>query len=293
MKNLYIIFACFLIISCGKPIAEFALQVDKKTAPAKVQFENKSSKADSFSWDFGDGIKSNESNPTHLFSQSGNYTILLKACKGSKCVMKTEKLHIDAPHECMILLETPYGNMEIMLYNQTPLHRDNFIKLAEEGYFNDLLFHRVINGFMIQGGDPNSRDADAGTQLGSGGPGYTIPAEFVDTLVHIKGALAAARTGDGMNPKKASSGSQFYIVQGRPIMDAQLDALEGQKNIRYTTEARTILKTDGGTPFLDKEYTVFGRVVKGLDVIDKIAAAPTLSGDRPRDDVKMKVKVIK
>jgi cyclophilin family peptidyl-prolyl cis-trans isomerase len=293
MKSLYIFGFCLLFASCGKPIADFAMKIDKKIAPVKVQLDNKSNKADIFSWDFGDGNKSNENSPTHVYSQSGNYTILLKACKGSKCAMKTENLQIDAPHECMILMETPYGNMEIILYNQTPLHRDNFIKLAEEGYYNDLLFHRVINGFMIQGGDPNSRDADSGTQLGSGGPGYTIPAEFVDTLVHIKGALAAARTGDGMNPKKASSGSQFYIVQGRPIMDAQLDALEGQKNIRYSKEARTILKTEGGTPFLDKEYTVFGRVIKGLEVIDKIAASATSQGDRPRENVKMKIKVIK
>ncbi len=293
MKNILFGILVILLTSCAKPIAGFTFKVDKKIAPTNLQINNISTKTDKYYWDFGDGNFSNERNPTHIYLQSGNYTITLKACKGSNCTMKSEKLHIEPPHDCMILLETPYGNMEIMLYNQTPLHRDNFIKLAEDGYYNDLLFHRVINGFMIQGGDPNSREAMPDASLGSGGPDYTIPAEFVDTLVHVKGALAAARTGDGGNPKKASSGSQFYIVQGRPIMDSQLDALEGQKNIKYTAEARTLYKTEGGTPFLDKEYTVFGRVIKGLDVIDKIAAAATMPGDRPREDVKMKVKVIK
>ena len=185
----------------------------------------------------------------------------------------------------MVLISTPFGDMKIKLYDETPLHRDNFIKLAKEGYFDGLLFHRVISGFMIQGGDPNSRNAQPGQPLGSGGPGYTVPAEFNTALIHKKGALSAARLGDQMNPQKASSGSQFYIVQGKPASDYDF-------RIQYTEEQKAIYKSVGGTPFLDQNYTVFGEVVEGLDVIDKIAAVKTAPGDRPLEDVKFTVKVI-
>jgi peptidyl-prolyl cis-trans isomerase B (cyclophilin B) len=183
--------------------------------------------------------------------------------------------------------------MTVWLYDATPKHRDNFLKLAEQGYFDDLLFHRVINGFMIQGGDPNSRNAKPNQQLGSGGPGYTIPAEFVDSLVHKKGALAAARTGDQVNPEKKSSGSQFYIVQGRAVTADELDMIESRKGFRYSKEQRDTYMAAGGTPFLDRDYTVFGEVIEGLDVIDKIASVATLPGDRPKVDVRMKIKPVK
>ena len=143
---------------------------------------------------------------------------------------------------------------------------------------------------MIQGGDPNSKNAKPGQQLGMGDPGYTIEAEFVDSLVHVKGALAAARTS---NPQKRSSGSQFYIVHGSPTSDAQLNQIEGARNFRYSKAQRDAYQKSGGTSMLDREYTVFGQVIQGLDVIDKIAAQPTSPGDRPVKDVKMKVKVIK
>jgi peptidyl-prolyl cis-trans isomerase B (cyclophilin B) len=183
--------------------------------------------------------------------------------------------------------------MEVELYDSTPKHRDNFIKLAEEGFFDSLLFHRVIQGFMIQGGDPDSRNAAAGKHLGAGGPGYQIDAEFSSENLHFKGALAAARMGDAANPEKKSSGSQFYIVQGTPVSPDLMERMEAQKNIRYTPEQRKLYQQVGGTPFLDMEYTVFGRVVKGLEVIDKIAAVRTAPGDRPVEDVWMKAKVVK
>jgi len=182
-------------------------------------------------------------------------------------------------------IETEFGNVTVKLYNSTPQHRDNFMKLAGEGFYEDLLFHRVISGFMIQGGDPESKGAPAGKSLGSGGPGYQIPAEI--GAPHIKGALAAARNG---NPEKKSSGSQFYIVHGKPVTDVQLDQIERQKNIKYTPEQRSLYKSMGGAPFLDMEYTVYGEVVSGLEVIDKIAAVQTAPGDRPVEDVKMKVR---
>jgi peptidyl-prolyl cis-trans isomerase B (cyclophilin B) len=143
---------------------------------------------------------------------------------------------------------------------------------------------------MIQGGDPDSRNAPSGKMLGMGGPNYQIPAEFVDTLAHLKGALAAARTN---NPEKKSSGSQFYIVQGSPVNDAMLNQIESMKGFHYTPEQRREYLATGGTPHLDRDYTVFGRVIKGLDIIDKIAATQTAPGDRPVKDVKMNMRVIK
>jgi len=189
-----------------------------------------------------------------------------------------------------VIIETEYGNMTAVLYDETPGHRDNFIKLANEGFYDDLLFHRVIPGFMIQGGDPDSKGAAPGQRLGMGGPGYTIPAEFVDQHVHLKGALSAARTPDTMNPEKESSGSQFYVVQGRPVPAAQLDSpMFASKN--YTDEQKQAYQQIGGTPQLDRDYTVFGMVIEGLDVIDKIAAVQKDGNNRPVQDVKMKVRV--
>jgi peptidyl-prolyl cis-trans isomerase B (cyclophilin B) len=204
-------------------------------------------------------------------------------------------VQITAPERCLVEIETDLGTMTAELYNATPKHRDNFIKLAEEGYYDGLLFHRVIAGFMIQGGDPDSRNAPAGKMLGMGGPSYQIPAEFVDTLAHVKGALAAARTGGPSNPEKKSSGSQFYVVQGNgPIKEEMLNQTEMSKGFHYTPEQRKEYLELGGTPFLDRDYTVFGRVVKGLDVLDKIAAVKTGAGDRPVQDVKIvKMRVIK
>lgn len=187
-----------------------------------------------------------------------------------------------------VSIETEYGTMKAELYNSTPLHRDNFIKLVKESFYDDLLFHRVIQGFMIQGGDPQSRNAPAGQSLGSGGPGYLIDAEI--GAPHFKGTLAAARTGAG-NPEKRSSGSQFYVVHGSVQTDASLNNLEAQKGIKYNESQRQKYKTIGGTPMLDQDYTVFGELVEGLDVIDKIAAVQKNSGDRPLQDVKMKIRL--
>jgi peptidyl-prolyl cis-trans isomerase B (cyclophilin B) len=194
--------------------------------------------------------------------------------------------------EQLVKISTEYGDMVVKLYNETPLHRDNFIKLAKDGFYDGTIFHRVIKGFMIQGGDPESKNAVAGAMYGNGGPGYTIPAEFNKNLFHKKGALAAARLGDNMNPTKASSGSQFYIVEGRTFTNLEINTLEQQMNRKIPADQKEAYMKVGGTPFLDMGYTVFGEVVSGMEVIDKIAAVKTLPGDRPAQDVKMTVSLV-
>lgn len=252
-----------------------------------------------------------------------------KTKKGSKM----DQIHVT--------FETNFGAITVALYNETPLHRDNFVKLAEEHYFDSLLFHRVIDNFMIQAGDPDSKGAAAGKTLGMGGPGYTIPAEFNTKFIHKKGALAAARRGGPQNPKKESSGSQFYIVVGQQVPMEQLDAMVAQKadqakaeyiqtklyepenkaylnelielqkagdrqnfmakwqefndrykdslttvpTFSYTEEQKNTYSTIGGTPHLDMDYTVFGEVIQGLDVVDKIAKVATDRNNRPLEDV--------
>lgn len=240
--------------------------------------------------------------------------------------------------ETQVLMKTSLGDIKLKLYNETPQHRDNFVKLVEEGQYNGLLFHRVIKDFMIQGGDVTSKNAPMNKQLGAGDLGYTVPAEFVyPQYFHKKGALSAARTGDEVNPERASSASQFYIVTGKVYSDAELDQMEKQKESRLkqaifnrlqtenkakimelyrsgdknelavlrdtligktelefekrkeeaqlTPEQREAYKTIGGTPFLDNEYTVYGEVTDGLDVVDAIQEVKTNSQDRPLKDV--------
>ena len=192
----------------------------------------------------------------------------------------------------MVIISTDLGEMKAVLYNETPLHKENFIKLAKEGYFDGCLFHRVIDGFMIQGGDPDSKTAKPGQMLGQGGPGYTIPAEFKQKLIHKKGALAAARMADQMNPQKASSGSQFYIAQGKSYTENELNMLSSRMGKAFNKQQMEAYTTVGGVPFLDYEYTVFGEVVEGLEVIDKIAAVEKDRRDRPVQDIKMTIKVV-
>ncbi|MCZ4693667.1 peptidylprolyl isomerase [Ancylomarina euxinus] len=242
----------------------------------------------------------------------------------------------------IVQIDTEYGAVKIQLYDETPGHRDNFIKLAHQGFFDGTLFHRVIDGFMIQGGDPDSKGAKPGTMLGEGGPGYDIPAEFHPNLFHKKGVIAAAREGDSANPKRESSGSQFYIAQGKVYEPEALEALvvsinkkranaifenqraqykdeltqlqkdgefdkfntkmeEMKHNIDSISKSQILVLTDpmreaystvGGIPHLDQAYTVFGEVIEGLDIIDKIASEETDGNDRPLKDMKMKVTIV-
>lgn len=192
-------------------------------------------------------------------------------------------MEIDAQKIVKVLIHTDMGDIKVALYNDTPKHRDNFVKLAKSGFYNGSVFHRIIKDFMIQGG---------GAPAGLPEMSDRVPAEFVPAHIHKKGALCAARMGDQVNPKKESSGSQFYIVEGTKISDEQLNQYDQKRKVKYTPEQRTIYTTIGGTPFLDGDYTVFGEVIEGMDVVDKIAAAKTGAGDKPVKEIKMTMKVL-
>jgi cyclophilin family peptidyl-prolyl cis-trans isomerase len=203
----------------------------------------------------------------------------------------------------LVKIYTTEGNIKVLLYDDTPDHKFNFLQLVNNKSYEGLLFHRVIKNFMIQGGDPESRDADTAKVLGSGSIGYNLPAEILfPQHYHKRGALAAARSSDDTNPMKESSGCQFYIVTGKLITDEELDFFEKNVNktllpkepLKYTEEQRRQYKTFGGTPHLDGNYTVFGEVVEGFDVLEKIQNIPTNPNDRPQKDIKiLKVKVVK
>lgn len=249
----------------------------------------------------------------------------------------------DGGKEVKVAINTSMGRIVVKLYDETPKTRDNFIKLVKSNFYDSTLFHRVIQTFMIQGGDPTSKKAQPGIMLGNGDIGYTIPAEMVPSLIHKKGALATARQGDDINPSKASSGCQFYIVQGKVFTDAELDLYElnmnrgvkqkiftdlinhpenaaikkrfidyqNQNNIdslralsqkfepsidsvyaktphfQFTQEQRKAYTTVGGAPHLDGNYTVFGEVIEGLDIVDKIAAVKVDGNNRPLDDIRI------
>ena len=226
----------------------------------KIHFENTSTNASSYHWEFGDGSVSDSMSPTHTYSHSGSFTYKVTAYSPYKTKNKiTTAVVTTGKMEKLIKLETSLGECIIWLYDLTPKHKKNFIKLAESGFYNDLLFHRVIKNFMNQGGDPNTKSGDPST-WGTGGPGYTIDAEIDSSkLKHEFGAVAAARLGGPSNPQKASSGSQFYIVN-----------------------------SSGGAHFLDGDYTVFGMVIKGLDVVSTIGNSSTDRNDRPVNKISMK-----
>lgn len=269
------------------------------------------------------------------------FVLLLVTSLITSCAQKSDK------NDYVVIIKTSYGEMVAILYDETPKHKENFIKLAKEKYFDSLLFHRIIPAFMIQGGDPDSKKAQPGQHLGMGGPGYNVEAEFNPKFFHEKGALSAARLGDQQNPTKASSGSQFYVVQGKIYPEAELTQLEqsivyGRKNsalrdvlslpeymnvrqqvidkqragdtewlnsffvqsdtlikkakpdyqpFAFSPQAKAAYQQTGGAPHLDGDYTVFGKIIKGLEVVDQIAMAPRDAGDRPTEDIRMFVTV--
>ena len=216
---------------------------------------------------------------------------IIKAKPVIKSKTKTVAVKNVIDKSTKIKIVTDSGTIIVKLYDSTPLHRDNFVKLVKEGFYDSLMFHRIIQGFMIQGGDPASKNAAPEAMLGGGGGDMTrIPAEFRKSLIHKKGALAAARDG---NAEKASSACQFYIVQGKVLSDGELDMMEQRIGSKYSLEQRNIYKKTGGTAMLDQNYTVFGEVIIGLEVVDKIASAAKAPGDRPIGDIRMKMELVK
>lgn len=210
-------------------------------------------------------------------------------------LLAASPLSAKKPKQTYVKITTTMGNIKVHLYDNTPEHKANFIRLVKSGMYDGVLFHRVIKDFMIQGGDPKSKDCDSTTVLGDGGLGYTIPAEITQENYHRRGALCAARLGDGVNPKRESSSTQFYIVVGKTFTDKELDmqqaringATRPEKPFQFTTEQRSVYKAIGGTPHLDMQYTVFGEVVEGLDVVLNICNVPTNKNDRPKKDVRI------
>lgn len=223
----------------------------------------------------------------------GRQTVVRKA--GNLTVVEPDTIRLEPnPYSALVEMETRFGVMKIELFFDAEKHRENFIKLAKQNYYDSLMFHRVIKNFMAQGGDPNSRTAKKGQRLGAGGPAYKQDAEIGEHYFHIKGALAAARQPDEMNPDKQSSGSQFYIVHGSSVAPGQLDKNEREYDMVYTEEQRKLYYKLGGAPQLDMEYTVFGRVYEGFEVIDSICYTPTDAFARPKDDVRIqKVRVVR
>lgn len=219
--------------------------------------------------------------------------LLFLGAHGTKTVAQATA----APTRPLVQLRTELGTLILALYNETPQHRDNFLKLVREHAYDSLLFHRVIAGFMVQGGDPDSKRAAEGAMLGQGGPGYTVPAEIIPGLIHKKGALAAARQADQANPERRSSGSQFYLVQGKTYQPTELDQVVARSArygtpITYTEEQKKTYASVGGTPHLDGAYTVFGEVVEGVEVLDAIAAQPCNGRDRPLEDIRIFMRVL-
>lgn len=222
-----------------------------------------------------------------------------EAGEGAEVVAETQD---EAPLQRVRII-TKYGDMVAELSNETPQHRDNFMSLVDSGFYDGLLFHRVMKDFMVQGGDPNSRNAELSKTLGNGGPGYTLPAEIRDGMHHFRGALAAARQPDVVNPNKESSGSQFYIVQGRSFRPAELMNIAASKaraagdtaftvSSLYSDEDIARYEKEGGTPFLDRDYTVFGQIIEGMEVVDSIAAVQVTETARPMEPVRMKIERI-
>lgn len=221
------------------------------------------------------------------------FIAMFSSCSGATTNSEDSEKIKDKDSRTKVLIETNFGNITLVLYNETPIHRDNFIKLVNDGFYDGTIFHRVINQFMIQGGDPDSKNAQPGQRLGVGGPGYTIEAEFREQFFHKKGALAAARQGDQVNPEKRSSGSQFYIVQGRVFSHEELDLFELRSGNDFSNEQRNVYSSIGGTPNLDGEYTVFGEVIEGIEVVDKIASVQTDNFNRPTEDISIKMTIVK
>jgi len=281
-----VLFLSLTFIGCSKPIADFTLLSERSSAPVEVDFINISTGADTYQWTINNDVISDSTNIQHLFLSSGRYVVDLVAQKGDKTSRMSKEFIIQAPEECLIYMETSLGSLIFSLSELTPRHRDNFLKLVEDSYYDGIAFHRVIDGFMIQAGDDKTREKRKRIKHEE-----IIDKEFNNQLMHYKGAVAAARMPDDVNPERASSGTQFYIVDGRPLTSSDLESFESGKLFDYTAEQKEQYLKIGGAPQLDGEYTVFGFLVGGYETLEKISEVKTDNRNNPEEPVRI-LKVI-
>lgn len=275
-------------MSCSSPRALFDLESAVVEALANLKANNKSENADRFVWTLDGKEISEEFDLDFPIMESGNYSLELTAIKNNNQSTYAETIFVNAPQLCHVLISTSYGDLVVELFEETPIHLRNFTDLIKQSYYDGIAFHRVIDGFMIQAGDVKTKIQPSNILTKS-----EIPSEFRTEFVHTRGALAAARKPDNVNPEKASSGTQFYIVSGTSISIDDLNAYSQIRDVKYTDEQIQNYLDFGGTPQLDGEYTVFGKLIDGYDVLDKISMTQTDPRDKPIEDIRiLKMKMI-
>jgi len=266
---------------CAKPIVGFVQKSEKNlVVPAKVYFENTSENVTEYSWEIDGEVHSSDKHLEHTFYDSGKHSVVLIAKEGNKTTRKESVIYVEAPSYCTVLIKTTLGDLVVELNEDAPGHLQNFSELVESGFYEGIFFHRIIDDFMIQGGGNENRNSG---RRQTDPP--TIPHEINTALPHYRGALAAARMPDDMNPEKASNGSQFYIVDGRGLDSDRMQKIQAEKLFDYTEDQIEKYISVGGAPQLDGEYTVFGYMISGFEVLDKIARTDTDKYDKPLEDI--------
>ena len=290
MKQLlFFTFSLFVFTQCGRPVALFELDDLEYDAPVLINIINHSKNAESYQW-LIDGYQISESmHLRHIILESGNYNLELKASKGKRSSSIVQKIYVRAPKHCSVYMNTSKGEMTFVLNENTPVHLQNFIDLVEQGYYNGIMFHRVIDGFVIQAGDDTARrDNEKNFKSNT-----EIPNEINTRDIHVRGALAAARMPDNLNPERASSGTQFYVVDGRELELDDLKRFEASKLVNYSREQIEAYLENGGAPQLDEQYTVFGYLIHGKEVLEEISRVKTDERDKPIDPVEIiEMKII-
>lgn len=280
MDKLFLFFLVLFLSSCSKTTADFIIRPSNNTVPLYLNASNKSGETDSLKWYVNGLPVSKDLDLGHQFIRSGRHTIELKVYKKGKVSTKSKEIILQAPITCYILMRTNFGDMVFSLNEQTPIHRDNFIELIESSYYDNIRFHRVIDGFMIQAGDQKTR-----TPFKHVNHKEVIQQEIIPALIHKRGALAAARMPDDINPDKNSSGSQFYIVDGKKLTEKEIEKYESSKLQDYTKVQKVEYLEFGGSPQLDGEYTVFGQLLHGFNTLEKISQVKTNRKDYPETEV--------
>ena len=279
MRSILFFTILLLATACSKPVANFLVEGDTQLI-SPITFTNISTNAEKYTWKVDDKIVSEDVNLQYNFYESGRHSVQLIATKGNKSVSESNDVFINPPTTCLVLLKTNFGNMTLSLNEETPMHLQNFVEMVNSGYYEGVIFHRVMDGFMIQGGDDKLRKTKFKGKIPD-----VIQPEINNSLYHIRGALAAARMPDEINPGKNSSSTQFYIVDGRSVDEDKLKDTESSKLINYSDEQIEGYLSNGGAPQLDGEYTVFGFLVDGFDVLESISVVKTNERDKSLEEV--------